>query len=458
MKPVGRNSDNGAVSDLPRSAAARALKLAGLPFGIAGRATLGLTKRLGGKPAEAVAEELQRRTADQLFKVLGELKGGAMKFGQAMSIFEAALPEQLAEPYRATLTKLQDSAPPMPASTVHRVLAEQLGPNWRRRLRKFEDIPAAAASIGQVHKARWTDNREVAVKIQYPGAAKALRSDLNQIARVAGLFGALMPGIEVKPLIEELKARVGEELDYEHEAAAQRGFAKSYADDPEIAVPRVLFQTPRVLVTDWLDGRPLSDVIAHGTQAERDHAGLLFVRFLFSGPDRAGLLHADPHPGNFRITPDGRLGVLDYGLVARLPDGFPRHIGTLLRVGMSGDFDTVVEGLRREGFIRAGVQVQPEDLYEYLNPFIDPAREKTFKFSREWMRSQFQRITDIRGGSMAMKINLPPSYLLIHRVWSSGVGVLAQLGAEAPFRGELERWLPGFVDDPADEERDLVDA
>ena len=129
-----------------------------------------------------------------MFKVLGELKGGAMKFGQAMSIFEAALPEELAGPYRATLTKLQDAAPPMPAATVHRVLAEQLGADWRQQFTSFDDKPAAAASIGQVHRAVWRDGREVAVKVQYPGAGEALTADLDQIARVARLFGALAPG------------------------------------------------------------------------------------------------------------------------------------------------------------------------------------------------------------------------------------------------------------------------
>ncbi len=131
----------------------RTAKLATLPLGFAGRTAIALGKRVGGKPAELAAAELQARTAEQLFRVLGELKGGAMKFGQALSIFEAALPEELAGPYRATLTKLQDAAPPMPPATVHRVLAAELGPQWRRRFISFEDSPAAAASIGQVHRA-----------------------------------------------------------------------------------------------------------------------------------------------------------------------------------------------------------------------------------------------------------------------------------------------------------------
>ena len=163
-----------------------------------GRTALGLGKRIGGRPAENVAAEIQQRTAEQIFRVLGELKGGAMKLGQALSIFEAALPPEIAGPYRATLTKLQESAPPLPARTVHEVLAGDLGPDWRDAFREFDDQPKAAASIGQVHRAVWRDGRQVAVKIQYPGAGRALLSDFNQISRVGRLFGVLMPGLEVR--------------------------------------------------------------------------------------------------------------------------------------------------------------------------------------------------------------------------------------------------------------------
>src|SRR5438128_7599802 len=161
------------VSDLPRRAVTRSAKLATLPLGFVGRTALGIGKRIGGRPAEIVAAEIQHRTAEQIFKVLGELKGGAMKFGQALSIFEAALPPEIAGPYRATLTRLQEAAPPLPARTLHRVLAHDLGPDWRGQFREFDDRPAAAASIGQVHRGVWQDGREVAVKIQYPGAGQA---------------------------------------------------------------------------------------------------------------------------------------------------------------------------------------------------------------------------------------------------------------------------------------------
>ncbi|MEI6230838.1 MAG: AarF/UbiB family protein, partial [Actinomycetes bacterium] len=179
------------MTDLPRRAFTRGAKLAALPLGYAGRTAVGVGKRVGGKPAEAVALEIQQRTAEQVFKTLGELKGGAMKFGQAMSIFEVALPDELLGPYRAALTKLQDAAPPLPAETVHAVLTEALGDDWRDRFAEFDDKPAAAASIGQVHKAKWHDGRDVAVKIQYPGAGKALMGDLNQVSRMATMFSGI---------------------------------------------------------------------------------------------------------------------------------------------------------------------------------------------------------------------------------------------------------------------------
>ena len=270
----------------PRNAVTRTARLAALPLGYAGRSALGIGKRLGGAPAEAVLGELQQRTAEQLFRTLGELKGGAMKVGQAMSIFEAALPDEVAAPYRDQLTRLQDSAPPMPTITVREILARQLGPRYAKHLSDLDPEPAAAASIGQVHRARW-DGEDVAVKIQYPDAGDALRNDLRQLARVARGIGPAFPGIDVKPLVAELQARVEEELDYRLEAEAQQVFAEEYAGDPDITVPRVVAGSDQVLVSEWLESpASLAHVIRDGTQEERDHYGELFVRFLFGAPSR----------------------------------------------------------------------------------------------------------------------------------------------------------------------------
>jgi hypothetical protein len=198
----------------------------------------------------------------------------------------------------------------------------------------------------------------------------------------------------------------------------------------------------------------LAAVIADGTQEERDHYGELFVRFLFAGPSRTGMLHADPHPGNFRILPaedgsPGRLGVLDFGAVARLPDaGLPEAMGRLLRIAGDREPDELVAGLREEGFIKPGVDLDPALVLDYLSPFVEPTLVERFRFSREWMQGQFQRLHNPREPTytVALKLNLPPAYLLIHRTWLGGVGVLSQLGAEAPFRAILEENLPGFAD------------
>ncbi|MEV8567159.1 AarF/ABC1/UbiB kinase family protein [Streptomyces sp. NPDC051322] len=440
------------MSDLPRKAVTRTAKLAALPLGFAGRATWGIGKRIGGKSAEIVARELQQRTAEQLFRVLGELKGGAMKFGQALSVFESALPEEVAGPYRAALTKLQESAPPMPVSTVHAVLAEQLGTEWRELFDEFDDKPSAAASIGQVHRAVWHDGRNVAVKVQYPGAGEALLSDLTQLSRFARLLGPLIPGMDIKPLITELRDRVSEELDYELEAQAQQAHAAEFADDPDVVVPDVVHQSDQVLVTEWIDGIPLADVISGGTVAERDRAGQLLARFLFSGPARTGLLHADPHPGNFRLLPtadgeDWRLGVLDFGTVDRLPGGLPGTIGRSLRMTIEGEAEAVYELLCEEGFVKETIDLDPESVLEYLLPIIEPVQVDEFTFTRGWMRAQAARIADLRSPAhqLGKQLNLPPSYLLIHRVTLSTIGVLCQLGATVRLRDELERWMPGFL-------------
>lgn len=448
------------MSDLPRKAVTRTAKLAALPLGFAGRATWGLGKRIGGKSAEIVGRELQQRTAEQLFKVLGELKGGAMKFGQALSVFESALPEEVAGPYRAALTKLQEAAPPMPTRTVHAVLAERLGEDWRELFLEFEDKPAAAASIGQVHRAVWEDGREVAVKVQYPGAGEALLSDLNQLSRFAKLLGPLIPGMDIKPLIAELRDRVSEELDYSLEAQAQRAHAEEFADDPDVVVPDVVHQCEQVLVTEWIDGIPLSDVIADGTQEQRDRAGQLLARFLFSGPARTGLLHADPHPGNFRLLPDEkdgwRLGVLDFGTVDRLPGGLPPTIGRSLRMTLDGEADAVYAMLREEDFVQEAVELEPDAVLDYLLPIIEPMLVEEFTFTRGWMRGQAARVADPRSPAyqLGKRLNLPPSYLLIHRVTLSTIGVLCQLGATVRMRDELEEWLPGFVEEEPEDEAD----
>jgi predicted unusual protein kinase regulating ubiquinone biosynthesis (AarF/ABC1/UbiB family) len=345
----------------------------------------------------------------------------------------------------------------MPVASVHKALAEQLGADWRERFAEIDDHPAAAASIGQVHRATWRlpparknakpKTVAVAVKVQYPGAGDALLADLKQLSRLAGMFKIIQPGMDIKPLLAELRARITEELDYAMEAEAQTAFANAYADDPEIYVPRVITAAPRVLVTEWVEGTPLAKVITDGSEAERDLAGRLMATLHFSAPARVGLLHADPHPGNFRILPDGRLGVIDFGAVARLPGGHPEPIGRMVRMALEGDAQAVADGLREEGFLKPDEEIDAQAVLDFLRPMIEPVAVDEFRFTRAWLRGEATRLSSPRSPAyqLSRKLNLPPSYLLIHRVTLGSIGVLCQLEAKAPYRAILEKWLPGFA-------------
>lgn len=437
------------MSEIPEGPLARTAKLAGLPLAAAGRLTVGLGQRMIGRDKDQVVADMQQRTAEQLFEVLGSLKGGAMKFGQALSVYEAAIPEEYAAPYREALTKLQNAAPPMPIGTVHRVLDAQLGTAWRSRFTEFEDEAAAAASIGQVHRGVWHDGRAVAVKIQYPGADRALKADIDQLVRFAPLLGKLIPGVDVRPLVDELRRRVLDELDYALEATHQRAFAAEFAGDPHFLVPRVIASSPKVIISEWVDGTGLAEIIDRGTTTERDRAAELLTELHFSAPQRVGLLHADPHPGNYRLTADGRLAVMDFGSIADLPDGTPPIIGRVSRLALDGDADGVLAALRAEGFIADKYVPDPEALMAYVAPLTEPLRHENFHFNRAWMQHQAATMADLSSAEskVARHLNLPPAYLMIHRVTLGSLGVLCQLDGTAPFRRIVEEWLPGFVDE-----------
>jgi predicted unusual protein kinase regulating ubiquinone biosynthesis (AarF/ABC1/UbiB family) len=441
------------MSDPPRRAAARTAKLGALPVGFAGRTVGGWARRIAGGDREQLAAELAMRNADQLFAVLGELKGGAMKLGQALSVYEALIPNELAEPYQQALIKLQAQAPAMPAKDVERVMAEQLGRGWRQRFAEFETDRASAASIGQVHRAIWHDGREVAVKIQYPGADQALTSDLRTLSRLAGLLQKIVPGADVRALISELQERMIEELDYSAEADSQRTFAAALRDDPKIRVPRVVASAPKVIVSEWMEGEPLSK-FAHkpavdaDDQKLRDWMAYTIMELMFSSPARVGLLHADPHHGNFRLLPDGRLGMIDFGAVARLPDGIPRPLGQILRLSADQRPDELIELLRVEGFVGFADRVTGQDALDYIGALADPLRVDVYHFNRAQMQAEGGRLTDFGGADFrtARSLALPPQYLMVLRVVVGWFSILSQIDCTAPAREIVVDWVPGFTD------------
>jgi predicted unusual protein kinase regulating ubiquinone biosynthesis (AarF/ABC1/UbiB family) len=428
----------------------RTARLLSLPLGALALGAEGLVRRAAGQDADVVRRGLRARNVARTRAVLGDLKGGALKAGQLLSTVEALFPADPDGTWQRALTALQEDNPGMPWARTEQVLAGELGPDWRQRFVDFERRPAAAASIGQVHRATWDDGthdgRRVAVKVQYPGVREAITSDVRVLSVSSRIATLVARGLALPPLVTELRTRLLEELDYVLEADRQRRFAACWSDDEDAVVPGVVHATSRVLVQDLLDGTPLVDVARDGDQPARDRAGLRYQRFLLSGPDRCGVLHTDPHPGNFRILPDGRLGVLDFGSCLELPGGLPRSFGRLITALLAGGDDDVLAALREEGLVRPGARLEVGKLRDYLAPFSEPARHEEFRYSREWLRRQFSRVNDPRNPefAVALQLRIPPEQLFTHRVWLGLVGVLCRLEARVPVRPELRRWLTGF--------------
>lgn len=431
---------------LPTSRVLRTARLLSLPAGTAALAAEGVVRRAAGQDGEQVRSRLRARNAARTARVLGDLKGGALKAGQLLSTVEALFPQDPEATWREALTGLQAGNPALPFAEVEPVLSAGLGAGWRRLFLDVDENAAAAASLGQVHRATWSDGAPVAVKVQYPGVREALIGDIRTLSAVSRAAALVARGLALPPLVRELRDRLTEELDYVHEGRTQERFRAAFADDDGVTVPAVVHATSRVLVMQWLDGVPLAQLARTADEPERARVAALYQRFLVSGPERAGLLHTDPHPGNFLVLPDGRLGVLDFGSSLELPGGMPPAFGRLLRALLDEDPDEVLRRLREAGFVRPGVEVEVDKLVDYMGPFSVPARHESFRFSRAWLTGEFGRVNDPRNPDfgVALKLDLPAEHLFTHRVWLGMVGVLCSLEAEVPVRPVLQRWLPGF--------------
>jgi predicted unusual protein kinase regulating ubiquinone biosynthesis (AarF/ABC1/UbiB family) len=440
------------MSDPPRQAARRAARLSTLGVSFAGNAVSGWARGTLGGDRTGIAAQVAARNAEELFAVLGELKGGAMKLGQALSTYEAMIPNELAEPYQEALIRLQAGAPAMPAQQVHRVLSEQLGSGWVKRFACFDTERANAASIGQVHRAVWHDGQEVAVKVQYPGAGDLVRADLRTLRRFSPVLARIVPGADMPSLLAELTERTAEELDYRAEAEHQRAFARALADDERIRVPAVLASAPKVIVSEWLDGTSLSSLTrtqARGEeeQRERDRIGEAIIELGFSSPARVGLLHSDPHSGNFLALSDGRVGVLDYGAVAHTPRGIPEAAGRILRLAADEDGQALLALLHSEGFVGHGEQVSAEAVLRFLGAFADPLRGPEFHFHRAFIRAEGGRVLSPAGDfGTVQAMDMPPEYLMFLRVVLGWMSILSQLDCTVATRRIVEEWVPGFVE------------
>ncbi len=423
----------------------RSASIGMLPVRALGRSAQVQLRALTGGDRAALQNGARAATADDTRRTLGSLKGGALKAGQLLSTVETLFPQDPDGSWRTALTAMQENNPGLPFSEVEPVLREELGPAWRERFSEFDEHPVAAASIGQVHRGTW-QGQDVAVKIQYPGIAEVMASDVRALSLALRATSLVARGMSMPPLVAELRTRLGEELDYRSEARWQNDFAQAYNDDDEVLVPKALLATRRVMISYWLSGIPFAELARTGTTEQRDRAGQLYQRFFLVSPSRVGLLHTDPHPGNFRLVGD-RLGVLDFGSVLVTPGGLPQTFGRLIAGMLVGDEAAVERRLREGGFIRPGRTLDVTKLAAYLAPFTEPARHEQFTYSREWLRGTFGTINDPRNPdfAVALQMNMPADQLFTHRVWLGLVGVLSGLNATVSVRSELQRYLPGFA-------------
>lgn len=407
-------------------------------------------------PDDAAAQIDQRHleTAEKMVDALGQLKGAAMKIGQLASFIDTEfLPPEYRELYQEKLSGLRSSAPPMPWKDVRKVLEEEWEEPPEDLFEEFEQEAAAAASIGQVHRARLPDGRRVAVKIQYPGVAKALRADMQNAGMIMRLAKALAPGLDAKAAAEELKARVLEELDYEYEAQNQRTFARAYRGHPFICVPDVItrLSRSRVLVSEWVEGMDFEDVKAL-PQSQRDRFGEIVYRFCFGSIYHLRHFNADAHPGNYVWMEDGRVAFLDFGMTKQLDNDQIELEIVAVRAVLDEDPERLREALAELGFLAKPKRVDAERLMEHVRAvggwYLE---DREVRIDAEYVMGVMTAVTDPRSEFYAVmrRENLPANELMGRRMEFGVLAVLGQLGASRNWLRIGREWW--FADEPATE-------
>ena len=385
-------------------------------------------------------ERFAVRTAEDVAAVLGGMKGAIMKAGQMISFIAEGLPDEA----KAALATLQADVPPMAPSLAAQVVREELGAEPEDVFLDWNPEPIAAASIGQVHRAVLHDGRIVAVKVQYPGVDKAIKSDLDNAEFLYGLFASFaLKNMDVKALVDELRARMKDELDYLHEAGCQTEFVERYRDHPFIHVPAVVPEcsTRRVLTSEWVDGMTWSTFLEQGTEAHQRAAEILF-RFAQGSIYRHGVFNGDPHPGNYRFQKDGSVTFLDFGLVKRWAPGELESLQPILDRILDDDPLGTVDALVTAGFLRVDSGHDPQRVFDYVKTPYVPFQQDAFTFTPGFVARTIQTLVDIQGesGDIIRSLNVPPSYVILDRVTLGLAGLLGRLRARGRWRALLDEY------------------
>ncbi len=390
-------------------------------------------------------DDLQLRTAADVARTLGEMKGALMKIGQMVSYLDQGLPE----PLRAALSQLQTDAPPMSAELARQVVIEELGRSPEELFEQWDPVPIASASIGQVHRAITHEGVAVAVKVQYPGVAEAVRADLGNAELLFGALGLVFPGLDPAPISAELRARITEELDYGIEADNQRLFAEYFAGHPFIHVPAVLpaYSTRRVLTSELVAGATFREALGW-SQEERNLIGETLFRFVFGSLYRLHAFNGDPHPGNYLFAPGGQITFLDFGLVRRFN---PPEVATFQRMVsemvINRDPDAFRAAVEDAGLLARGAPVSTEQVSEYFSHFYSFVNHSgRFAWTSDYADSTVRQTFDT-SSPVTRHTTVPANFVLIQRINLGLYALLGQLAAVANWRAIAEDIWP-WVDAP----------
>jgi predicted unusual protein kinase regulating ubiquinone biosynthesis (AarF/ABC1/UbiB family) len=443
-----------AKDKIPTSRVGRTAKIGGLAAGQAirqaGTHAANVTRSKEGR--EAALERRHIEAAEQIVAALGTMKGAAMKVGQVMSFLDVGLvPEEYREEFQRKLAALRDAAPTVSFKDMRRVIEDELDERLSDVFEDFVEEPIAAASIGQVYRATLADGREVAVKVQYPGVAAAVRADMQNLGLILRLAKRIAPGMDPQAIGQEIRDRIHEELDYELEAQNQRTLARIFRGHPFIVVPDVItsLSRERVMVSEFVEGVGFEDLKRY-PQEDRDRVGEIMFRFYFGCLYRHRQFSGDPHPGNSMRLADGRVAFLDFGLFKRMPPGTVELEIEVAKAVIEGDVETIMRVGTETGFFPEPEKFKPERVLEHFRAAtswytVDEEVELTPEYATQVMIDMSDPRSEYFG--MLRHESAPPDHLFGRRMEVLTLAVISQLHARGNFHRIAREWFYG--DPPA---------
>jgi predicted unusual protein kinase regulating ubiquinone biosynthesis (AarF/ABC1/UbiB family) len=431
----------------------RAAQMTGAAAGVAAREATARALRATGDSDKraAAATRQQLKSAQALVKVLGSMRGAAMKVGQTLSAVDLGLvPEEVRPQFQEILASLQHDAKPVSLQSITKVIEQDLDERLSDAFAEFDPEPIAAASIGQVHRATLHDGRDVAVKVQYPGIAEAIHADMQNLRLSLKLLSVIAPGIDTGAIAEEIRERITQELDYELEAANHRAMARVYRDHPFIVVPDVVTSLcrERVLVSEFVDGRRFAEV-REWPAAERDRIGEILIRFYINGPLRHRLLNGDPHPGNSLFLDDGRVVFIDFGFFKHLSNPEVAQLIASTRATYEEDAEALFAVITGLGALPADSGLAQPFLDNYRTIFGWLLIDEPVTIDGSVTGAMMRSYNEMRSAKGFKSLILPAEHFVLMRAVMLLIGLLGHLQATGTWLDVAREWL--FGEEPATE-------